>query len=41
MNKNVNDPDKLRAFMLNYFMEEVTPSHKALMYVKKEVGEMF
>lgn len=41
INKNVNDPDKLRAFMLNYFMDEVTPSHKALMYVKKEVGEMF
>lgn len=41
MNEKVDDPDKLRAFLLNHFMDEVTPSHKALMYVKKEVGELF
>ena len=36
--KNV---DKLRAFVLNHFMDEITPSHKALLYIKKEVGEMY
>ncbi len=41
MNDKVDDSDKLRAFLLNHFMDEVTPSHKALMYVKKEVGELF
>lgn len=41
MNEKVDDSDKLRAFILNHFIDEVTPSHKALMYVKKEVGEMF
>lgn len=41
MNDKVEDSDKLRAFILNHFMDEVTPSHKALMYVKKEVGELF
>tara|TARA_R110000787_G_scaffold17180_1_gene54197 strand:+ start:32402 stop:32926 length:525 start_codon:yes stop_codon:yes gene_type:complete len=41
MNEKVDDSDKLRAYILNHFMDEVTPSHKALMYVKKEVGEMF
>ena len=38
---DVSYVDKLRAFVLNYFMDEITPSHKALMYIKKEVGEMF
>ena len=41
MNEKVDDSDKIRAFLLNHFMDEVTPSHKALMYVKKEVGELF
>jgi hypothetical protein len=41
MNDKVEDSDKLRTFILNHFMDEVTPSHKALMYVKKEVNEMF
>ncbi|MFK5981860.1 MAG: hypothetical protein QM499_03015 [Flavobacteriaceae bacterium] len=41
MNEKVDDSDKLRAFLLNHFMGEVTPSHKALMYVKKEVSELF
>jgi hypothetical protein len=41
MNEKVNDSDKIRAFLLNHFMDEVTPSHKALMYVKKEVSELF
>lgn len=41
MNEKVDDSDKLRAYLLNHFMDEITPSHKALMYVKKEVGELF
>ena len=41
MNEKVDDSDKLRAFILNHFMDEVTPSHKALMFVKKEVSEMY
>jgi len=41
MNENVDDSDKLRAFLLNHFMDEVTPSYKALLFVKKEVSELF
>jgi len=41
MNEKVDDSDKLRAFLLNHFMDEVTPSHKALLFVKKEVSELF
>ena len=41
MNEKVDDSDKLRAFLLNHFMGEVTPSHKALLFVKKEVSELF
>ncbi|MAN59640.1 MAG: hypothetical protein CMC08_07375 [Flavobacteriaceae bacterium] len=33
--------DKLREAILNHFMGEVSPSQKALMYVKKEVAELF
>lgn len=40
-NEKVDDSDKLRAFLLNHFMDEVTPSHKALLFVKKEVSELF
>ncbi|MCF6307247.1 MAG: hypothetical protein L3J09_04755 [Flavobacteriaceae bacterium] len=41
MNEKVGDSDKLRAFLLNHFVGEITPSHKALMFVKKEVSELF
>ncbi|PHS64708.1 MAG: hypothetical protein COB12_08130 [Flavobacterium sp.] len=41
MNEKVDDSDKLRAFLLNHFVGEITPSHKALMFVKKEVSELF
>ncbi len=41
MNEKVDDSDKLRAFLLNHFMGEITPSHKGLMFVKKEVSELF
>ena len=41
MNEKVKNVDKLRAFVLNHFMDEITPSQKALLYIKKEVGEMY
>ena len=40
-NKKVTNSDQLRSFLLNYFIDEVTPSHKALLYTKKEVRELF
>lgn len=33
--------DKLREYLLQHFMEEVSPSQKAMGYVKAEVGELF
>ena len=41
MNEKVDSADKLREFLLNHFMGEITPSKKALAYVKKEVKELF
>ena len=41
MNDKVDSSDKLRETLLNHFMGEVTPSHKAMMFVKKEVSELF
>lgn len=41
MNDKVENSDKLREYLLTHFMEEVTPSHKAMMFVKKEVSELF
>jgi len=41
MNEKTGDADGLREFLLRNFMEEVTPSQKALAYIKKEVGELF
>jgi hypothetical protein len=41
MNEKVDTADKLREFLLNHFMGEITPSKKALAYVKKEVKELF
>ncbi|HZW78483.1 MAG TPA: hypothetical protein VFF21_09285 [Flavobacteriaceae bacterium] len=35
------DVDKYRQHILENFMEEVTPSAKALTYIKREVSEMF
>ncbi len=40
-NEKVGDSDKLRAFLLNHFLDEVTPSQKGLLFVKKEVAELF
>lgn len=41
MHEKEGDVDKMRAWLLQNFMEEVTPSQKALAYVKKEVSELF
>lgn len=41
MHEKEGNVDKMREWLLQNFMEEVTPSQKALMYVKKEVSELF
>lgn len=41
MHEKDTSVDKMREWLLQNFMEEVTPSQKAMTYVKKEVGEMF
>ncbi len=35
------DVDKMREFILQNFLEELTPSQKGLSYVKNEVAELF
>ena len=41
MHEKENNADALRQYVLQNFMEEVTPSQKALVYVRKEVSELF
>ncbi len=41
MYEKVDNSDKLREYLLNHFMGEITPSKKALAYVNKEVSELF
>lgn len=41
MNEKVDAADKLRETLLNHFMGESTPSQKALLYIKKEIAELF
>ena len=41
MNEKNDSSDKLRHYILNHFMGEITPSKKALEYVNKEVKELF
>jgi len=41
MNEKNDTSDTLRENILRHFMEEITPSKKALAYVRKEVSEMF
>lgn len=41
MHEKDNGADGLREYLLRTFMEEVTPSQKALQYIKKEVSELF
>ncbi|MCT8340861.1 DUF7935 family protein [Luteirhabdus pelagi] len=41
MHENQNSADEMREYVLRNMMEEVTPSQKALAYIKKEVSELF
>ncbi len=41
MNEKNETSDKLREYILNHFLGEVTPSKKALEYVSREVKELF
>ncbi len=41
MHEKDGDVDKMREWMLQNFMEEITPSQKAMTYVKKEVSELY
>ena len=41
MHEKENTADTMREWILRHFMEEVTPSQKALTYIKKEVSELF
>ncbi len=41
MNEKVDTADKLRETLLNHFMGETTHSQKALLYIKKEIAELF
>jgi hypothetical protein len=41
MHEKASDADGVREYLLRNFMEEITPSQKALAYMKKEVAELF
>lgn len=41
MNEKVDSASKLRETVIHHFMDETTPSQKALLFVKKEVSEMW
>ncbi|AFL81797.1 hypothetical protein Aeqsu_2337 [Aequorivita sublithincola DSM 14238] len=41
MHEKEGNVDKMREWLLQNFMEEITPSQKALAYIKKEVSELF
>lgn len=41
MHEKKGSPDNLRQYLLTSFMEDVTPSQKALAYIRKEVSELF
>lgn len=40
MNEKVDTADKLRETLINHFMDEVSPSQKALLYLKQEISEI-
>lgn len=40
MNEKVDSSSKLREVIIQHFMDESTPSQKALLYLKQEVSEM-
>ena len=41
MHEKDGNADSMREYVLRNFLEEITPSQKALVYVRKEVSEMF
>ncbi|HLU51407.1 MAG TPA: hypothetical protein VKZ42_04525 [Flavobacteriaceae bacterium] len=41
MNEKVDTSDKLRETVISHFMDEVSPSQKAMMYLKQEVSELW
>lgn len=41
MHEKDSGADKMREYLLRNFMEEITPSQKALAYIKTEVAELF
>ncbi len=41
MHEKDGTADNMREYLLRNFMEEITPSQKALAYIKKEVSELF
>ena len=41
MHEKTGNADAVREYLLRNFMEEITPSQKALAYIKKEVNELF
>lgn len=40
MNEKVDSPSKLRETIIQHFMDETSPSQKALLYLKQEVAEI-
>lgn len=40
MNEKVDSSSKLREVIIQHFMDETTPSQKALLYLKQEVSEL-
>lgn len=41
MNEKVDTSDKLRETVISHFMDDVSPSQKAILYLKQEVGELW
>lgn len=41
MHEKDHGADEFREYVLRNFMEEITPSQKAMAYIKKEVSELF
>lgn len=41
MNEKVDSSNKLRETIISHFMDEISPSQKALLYLKQEVGEIW
>lgn len=41
MHERSKNADEVREYILRNFMEEITPSQKAMVYLKKEVSELF